>query len=71
MDGLRGGAVVGDLAGAGEDEDGDLGVAEDADLPGLLDDPIPPLREGHLPIRRVLDPLDLDLPSTHLDFLLA
>lgn len=45
-----GAAVLGHLAGAGEDDDGDLGLAQDADLPGLLDDPVAPLGEGHLPV---------------------
>lgn len=53
------------LAGGGEHDDGDLGVAEHGELPGLLHDPRAALRVGHLPVGRVLDPLDLDLAPPH------
>jgi hypothetical protein len=61
-------AVVVELAAAGEDDDADLGVAEHADLPCLLDQSGPALGEGHLPVGRVLDPLDLDLAAPHTAF---
>ena len=57
-----------ELAAAGEDDDADLGVAEHADLPGLLDQSGPALGEGHLPVGGVLDPLDLDLAAPHPPF---
>lgn len=44
-----------------------MGVTEYADLPRLLDDAIPALGEGYLPVGGVLDPLDLYLASPHLD----
>ncbi|KAL6596246.1 hypothetical protein ACP70R_047610 [Stipagrostis hirtigluma subsp. patula] len=44
-------------AGAGEDKEANLGVAKDGKLVGLLEQPTPPLRERHLPARRVFDPL--------------
>jgi len=53
------------IAGAGEDDDADLCVAEHADLLGLLEDPVLALGEGHLAVALVLDPLDLDLPAPH------
>jgi hypothetical protein len=55
-----------EAAGAGEDDESDLGIAKDGQLLGLLEQPAPALREGHLPVRRVLDPLDDYLPSPHL-----
>jgi hypothetical protein len=61
-------AVVVELAGAGEDDDANIGVAEHADLAGLLDNPGPALGEGDLPIGSVLDPLDLDLAAPHRCF---
>lgn len=54
------------LAGAAKDDDGDLGVAEDGDLLCLLDQPVPPLGVGHLPVVGVLYPLYLYLPSPHI-----
>ena len=54
------------LAGGGEHDDGDLGVAEHGELPRLLHDPRPALGVGHLPVGGVLDPLYLDLPPPHL-----
>lgn len=60
-------AVVGELAGGGEHDDGELSVAEHAQLVGLLHDAGSPLGVGHLPVGRVLDLLDLDLALPHLD----
>jgi len=47
---------VEEFAGGGEDDEADLGVAEDGELLGLLKQPPPPLGEGHLPRRQVVDP---------------
>ena len=52
-------------AAAGEDDERDLGVAQDGQLVGLLEQPAPPLRERHLPVDLVLDPPQLDPPSPH------
>lgn len=54
------------LAGGGEHDDGDLGVAQHGELPRLLHDPRAALGVGDLPVGRVLDPLDLDLAPPHL-----
>lgn len=64
---LRGGGadVLVEFSGAGEHDNGDLGVAEDGEFVGLLEEAVAPLRVGHLPVRRVFDSLDLDLPSRH------
>jgi hypothetical protein len=61
-----GASEVIEATGAGEDDEADLGIAKDAELLGLLEQPSPALRERHLPARRVVDPLDLYLPSPHL-----
>ncbi|RWW55010.1 hypothetical protein BHE74_00038385 [Ensete ventricosum] len=53
-------------AAAGEDDERDLGVAQDGQLVGLLEQPAPPLRERHLPVDLVLDPPQLDPPSPHV-----
>lgn len=45
-----------EFAGGGEDDKADLGVAEDGELLGLLEQAPPPLGEGHLPCRQVVDP---------------
>ena len=50
---------------AREDEPADLRIAEDGQLPSLLEQPTPPLREGHVPARLVLDPLDNCLSPNH------
>jgi hypothetical protein len=54
-----------ELAGAGEDDEADLGVAEDREFLRLLQKPVPPLRESHLPAGWVVDPTDHDLPPPH------
>lgn len=54
-----------ELLGARQHDDRHFSVAEDGELVGLLEQPIAPLRVGHLPVGRVLDPLDLDLPPRH------
>lgn len=60
-----------ELSGAGNHDDGDLGIAENSELVGLLEQTVAPLRVGHLPVSRVLDPLDLDLPPRHFFFSLS
>ena len=37
------------LAGGGEDEESNLGIAENGELKGLLHEAVPPLGEGDLP----------------------
>ena len=58
-------SILVETATAGEDDQRDLGFAEDGKLIGLLEQPVPALAEGHLSARRVLDPLDLNLPPPH------
>jgi len=50
-----------EAAAAGEDDERDLGVAEHRELVRLLEEAVAALAEGDLPVRRVLDALDLDL----------
>ena len=57
--------VLIELALGGEDDDGDLGVAEDGDLVRLLEQPVPALGEGHLSVYLVLYPLQLHLAAPH------
>jgi len=59
------------LAGGGEHDDGDLGVAEHGELARLLHDPGAALGVGDLAVGGVLDPLDLDLAAPHLGILLG
>lgn len=54
------------LPAVGEDDESDLGVAEHGELVGFLEEPIPPLREGHLAINLVLDSLQLHPSPPHL-----
>ena len=61
--------VLVEAAAAGEDNEGDLGVAEHGELVRLLEQPVPALGERHLPADLVLDPLQLHLPAAHLFFL--
>ena len=56
-----------ELPGAGEDNQTNLGVAEDRQLFRLLKQPISSLRKRHLPARRVIDPSNHNLPSPHID----
>lgn len=58
-------AVLKHLSTAGEDDDPHLCITEDRKLIGLLEQPSPPLGEGYLAVRRVLDLLDLYLSTTH------
>lgn len=61
LPGVRGEVVEPALV--GEDEHGDVGVAEHGELARLLGQPAPPLREGHLPAHAVVDPPHLHLPA--------
>jgi hypothetical protein len=58
--------VLVELAGVGEEEEEQVDVAEDGELPGLLEQPVAALVEGGLPLRGVLDPLYLAAPPPHL-----
>lgn len=62
---VPGGGEVVELAVRGEDDDADVGVAEDGELPGFLEQPGTALAEGHLPVHRVLDAPQLHLASRH------
>jgi len=53
--------VLVEAAAAGEDDERDLGVAEHRELVRLLEEAVAALAEGDLPVRGVLDALDLDL----------
>ena len=57
--------VVVEAASTGEDDERQIGIAEDGELPGLLHQPAAALGEGHLSVCRVVDPLDCDLSSPH------
>lgn len=59
-----GGKLV-ELAVGGEDDEADVGVAENRQLPCLLEQPRPALAEGDLPVDGVLDPPHLHLPTSH------
>lgn len=64
---VRGGAgELVELAAAGEDDGGDLGIAKHGELEGLLQQTVLPLRKGDLPIYLVLYSLQLYLPPAHL-----
>jgi hypothetical protein len=62
---LVGGVLV-ELPLWGEDDDANLGVAEDGDLVRLLEEAVAALGEGHLPVYLVLYPLQLHLAAPHL-----
>lgn len=53
------------LASVGEDYNGNLSIAENGKFLSLLEKTTSSLRERYLPAIGVLNPLDLDLPSTH------
>lgn len=48
-----------------KDDHGNLGVAQNRQFVGFLEEAIAPLREGDLPACCVLDPPHLNLPSHH------
>jgi hypothetical protein len=49
----------------GEEDERDLGVAEDGELVRLLEQAVPALGEGDLAADLVLDPLQHHLPAPH------
>jgi len=60
-----------ELAGGGEDDERDVGVAEHRELLRLLEQPAPALGVGHLPRCRVLYPPYLPPLARHLSLSLA
>jgi len=62
-----GGRVLEELVVRVEDDDGDLAVAQHAQLVRLLHQPELPLGEGDLPVALVRDAGDLNLLPAHLD----
>jgi hypothetical protein len=61
---VPGASELGELAGGGEDDERDVGIAEHGELLRLLEQPPAALRERHLPRRRALYPPYL---PRHLD----
>jgi hypothetical protein len=49
-----------------EDDDGDVGGAQDAQLVRLLEEPVLALQERHLAVPLVLDRRNRDLASAHV-----
>jgi len=66
-----GGGELEEAAAAGEDDERDLGVAQQRQLVRLLEQPVPALGERHLPADLVLDPLQLHLAAPHPASILA
>ncbi|GLU04525.1 hypothetical protein SLE2022_216650 [Rubroshorea leprosula] len=56
-----------ELSRAGNHDKRDLSIAENGQLARLLEQTVSTLRIGNLPVRGVLNELDLDLPSSHSD----
>lgn len=48
---VPGACEIVELAGAGEDDDSDLSIAQDREFLGFLQQSIPPLRKRNLPAR--------------------
>lgn len=63
---IPGAAELVELAAAGEDDERDLGVAENGQLVGLLEEAVAALGEGDLPVDLVLDALQLNSSPPHL-----
>jgi len=59
------GKLVG-LAGRREDEEGNLGVAQNRQLVSFLQKPIPTLGERNLPTCRIFDSFQLNFASSHV-----
>ena len=55
-----------ELSSGRENNERDLRIAENGELKSLLQQPVPPLGEGHLPACGVLYPFHLRFPSYHL-----
>ena len=53
------------LAGFGENDEGDFGIAEHGELLSFLKESSSPLAEGHLPMHAILDLLDLYFTMPH------
>lgn len=66
MNVLVGAGKVEELAAAGGDNEGNLGIAEHRELQSFVEQTAPSFREGHLPVYRVLDSLQYHFPSSHL-----
>ena len=60
-----------ELAGVGENYDGNLGFTENGKFLSLLEQPCSPLRERDLSAASIVDSFDLDFPSTHWLYFLA
>ena len=58
-----------ELAGAGEHNNGNLGIAENGELVGFLEEAVSSFRVSDLTVGGVLYPLDLDLTASHDLFL--
>ena len=56
---------LGELAAAREDDESYISIAQKRKLESLLEQTIPSLRECHLTVDLVLDPLQHDLTSPH------
>lgn len=54
-----------EAAGGGKHDECNVDVTEDGKLIGFLDEAISSLGECHLPVRGVLDSLDLQLHASH------
>lgn len=63
-----GACILVELVVAREHDERDLSITKDGELLSFLDNTIPSFGVGDLPVRLVLDPLDLDLSTTHLNF---
>ena len=57
--------IIVDFISGGLHDEGDLSITQNRELLSLLEDPISSLRIRHLPVRLVLNQLDLNLPTTH------
>lgn len=55
-----------DLSSARTHDNGNLSITENGEFLSFLEKPISPLRESDLPVCCVLNPLDLDLSSSHI-----
>lgn len=64
--GDRRGVILIQLAGRGKEEEEEVGVAENRELPGFLKQTVPSFIESRLPLDRVLYPLYLRSPSPHV-----
>lgn len=63
-----GASILKELAGGGEDDEGHVSIAKNGEFLSFLEESSPPLGEGHLPRRRVVDFPDLNLLPRHFFF---